>query len=113
MYLSTALILLFTILDVLIYYLQKQHEENNSSLSDQQSRQVDNHGEKKGPSTSTSSSPDNRCRQFTLAEMKAATNDFDDAFVIGKGGFGKVYKGKIDFVETTDVAIKRLNLDSN
>ncbi|KAJ0545807.1 putative protein kinase RLK-Pelle-CrRLK1L-1 family [Helianthus annuus] len=118
MYLSTALILLFTILDVLIYYLQKQHEENNSSLSsssDQQSRQVDNHGEKKGPSTSTStsSSPDERCRQFTLAEIKAATNDFDDAFVIGKGGFGKVYKGKIDFVETTDVAIKRLNLDSN
>ncbi|KAM0042473.1 putative protein kinase RLK-Pelle-RLCK-VIIa-2 family [Helianthus debilis subsp. tardiflorus] len=119
MYLSTALILLFTILDVLIYYLQKQHEQKNSSLSDQQSRQVDNHGEKKGPSTSTStststsSSPDKRCRQFTLAAIKAATNDFDDAFVIGKGGFGKVYKGKIDFVETTDVAIKRLNLDSN
>nr|GEZ94960.1 serine/threonine/dual specificity protein kinase, catalytic domain-containing protein [Tanacetum cinerariifolium] len=29
------------------------------------------------------------------------------------GGFGKVYKGKFDFWEGVDVAIKRSNLDSN
>ncbi|KAD2804627.1 hypothetical protein E3N88_38004 [Mikania micrantha] len=117
MYLSTVFMLFFTILDVLVYYLLKQHEEHNheqkdsSLLSsfDQQSVQIEDNGEK-GPSTS---SPDNQCRHFSLAEIKSATNDFDDAFVIGKGGFGKVYKGKIDVGPSTDVAIKRLNLDSN
>ncbi|KAL8218377.1 hypothetical protein R6Q57_021750 [Mikania cordata] len=71
--------------------------------------QIEENGEK-GPSTSP---PDKQCRHFSLAEIKSATNDFDDAFVIGKGGFGKVYKGKIDVGPSTDVAIKRLNLDSN
>ncbi|XP_050203442.1 receptor-like protein kinase FERONIA [Mercurialis annua] len=36
------------------------------------------------------------CRKFTLADMRAATNNFDEALVIGVGGFGKVYKGVID-----------------
>ncbi|PNX84696.1 receptor-like protein kinase FERONIA-like protein [Trifolium pratense] len=46
------------------------------------------------------------CRYFTIAEIKAATNNFDDIFIIGVGGFGNVYKGYIDGV--TPVAIKRL-----
>ncbi|XP_023918242.2 receptor-like protein kinase FERONIA [Quercus suber] len=47
------------------------------------------------------------CRYFTLAEIKAATKDFDNAYIIGVGGFGDVYKGYIDN-GTTSVAIKRL-----
>ncbi|KAG8488320.1 hypothetical protein CXB51_016341 [Gossypium anomalum] len=32
--------------------------------------------------------PDQLCQCFTLAEIQAATNDFDDAFIIRRGGFG-------------------------
>ncbi|XP_052181239.1 probable receptor-like protein kinase At1g30570 [Diospyros lotus] len=49
-------------------------------------------------------------RWFTLAEIKAATNCFDDNLVIGIGGFGKVYKGKME--DGTRVAIKRANPQS-
>ncbi|XP_075659549.1 receptor-like protein kinase FERONIA [Castanea sativa] len=49
------------------------------------------------------------CRSFSLAEIKAATKNFDQNSIIGVGGFGDVYKGYIH----TDggaahVAIKRL-----
>ncbi|THG03811.1 receptor-like protein kinase FERONIA [Camellia sinensis] len=51
------------------------------------------------------------CRWFSLVEIQSATNNFDNALVIGKGGFGKVYKGFIDGGATT-VAIKRSNAES-
>ncbi|KAL7181809.1 hypothetical protein ACSBR1_040669 [Camellia fascicularis] len=51
------------------------------------------------------------CRWFSLAEVQSATNNFDDALVIGKGGFGKVYIGFIDGGATT-VAIKWSNAES-
>ncbi|KAL8475871.1 hypothetical protein ACS0TY_028503 [Phlomoides rotata] len=56
--------------------------------------------------------PSDLCRIFTLGEIKAATHNFDDSSVIGKGGFGNVYKGLIDGGATT-VVIKRLNSMSN
>lgn len=49
-------------------------------------------------------------KYFTLAELKVATNNFDDSLVIGVGGFGKVYKGETD--DGTLVAIKRANPQS-
>ncbi|XAR54207.1 Non-specific serine/threonine protein kinase [Bertholletia excelsa] len=53
----------------------------------------------------------NLCRCFSIAEIQLATNNFNDALVVGKGGFGKVYKGFIN-QGATSVAIKRLNAES-
>ncbi|KAJ1409376.1 Serine-threonine/tyrosine-protein kinase, catalytic domain [Sesbania bispinosa] len=50
------------------------------------------------------------CRYFSLQEMKQATKNFDEANVIGVGGFGKVYKGVVD--NGFKVAIKRSNPQS-
>jgi len=49
-------------------------------------------------------------KRFTLAEINAATNNFDDSLVIGVGGFGKVYKGEIE--DGVLAAIKRANPQS-
>eukprot|EP00850_Spirogloea_muscicola_P011549 SM000072S21183 [mRNA] locus=s72:136956:142403:- [translate_table: standard] len=49
-------------------------------------------------------------REIDLSELLLATNDFDEANVIGYGGFGKVYRGAL--MDGTKVAIKRLSLES-
>ncbi|KAG6720829.1 hypothetical protein I3842_03G082000 [Carya illinoinensis] len=61
----------------------------------------------KSTKTRKSSLPSALSRYFSLAEIKAATNNFDDNFIIGVGGFGNVYKGYIDGGDHP-VAIKRL-----
>ncbi|XP_027329521.1 probable serine/threonine-protein kinase PIX13 isoform X2 [Abrus precatorius] len=51
-------------------------------------------------------------RVFTLAELKAATQNFRADTVIGEGGFGRVYKGLIKERNKRDrftVAVKKLN----
>ncbi|GKV51050.1 hypothetical protein SLEP1_g57726 [Rubroshorea leprosula] len=48
------------------------------------------------------------CRQFSLAELKAATNNFHDGLRISGGRFGPVYKGLIDGGSLV-VAVKRLS----
>ncbi|XVE72315.1 hypothetical protein DITRI_Ditri11bG0029500 [Diplodiscus trichospermus] len=53
-----------------------------------------------------------RCKHFSLAEILTATNNFDDALIIGRGGFGNVYKGQIQGIQC-EVAIKRLNSNSH
>ncbi|KAJ8753750.1 hypothetical protein K2173_000004 [Erythroxylum novogranatense] len=58
--------------------------------------------------TANSSLPSNLCRHFSFAEIKDATNNFDDALVLGVGGFGKVYRGEVDG-GMLKVAIKRGN----
>lgn len=49
-------------------------------------------------------------RRFSIAEIKAATMDFDESLVIGVGGFGKVYRGETD--TGTPVAVKRGHAES-
>ncbi|KAI4352424.1 hypothetical protein L6164_006678 [Bauhinia variegata] len=55
----------------------------------------------------SSSFPSDLCLYFSISEIRAATNNFDDVFKVGVGGFGNVYKGYIDN-NTAPVAIKRL-----
>ncbi|MCH85844.1 receptor-like protein kinase THESEUS 1-like, partial [Trifolium medium] len=49
-------------------------------------------------------------RHFTLHEIQHATNGFDAELLIGVGGFGKVYKGKLENGKV--VAIKVANPES-
>lgn len=42
---------------------------------------------------SSSSSPSSKLQLFSYKELKLATNDFDEANVIGKGGSGTVFRG--------------------
>ncbi|PWA79215.1 F-box domain, Phloem protein 2-like protein [Artemisia annua] len=66
------------------------------------------------PSTSSSVPLSQQCRHFELYDILLATENFDESLVIGKGGFGKVYKGTIFNGSTTDVAaFKRLDPDSS
>ncbi|KAJ0963182.1 hypothetical protein J5N97_028304 [Dioscorea zingiberensis] len=64
----------------------------------------------KSPSCVNGSLANRTGRRFTIAEIRSATNNFDDSLVIGTGGFGKVYKGETE--EGTPVAIKRANPQS-
>ncbi|XVF71281.1 hypothetical protein PTKIN_Ptkin12aG0024400 [Pterospermum kingtungense] len=55
--------------------------------------------------------PEEIARQFSLAEIKAATNNFQEDLVIGQGSFGHVYKGFFHDGNLV-VAVKRLSPDS-
>ncbi|KAI3768490.1 hypothetical protein L2E82_19214 [Cichorium intybus] len=68
--------------------------------------------ESKSTNSCHSSLPSDRCRRFSLTDLKDATDEFNANCVIGNGGFGKVYKGYMDNATTT-VAIKRLNPSSS
>ncbi|KAK9069173.1 hypothetical protein SSX86_013289 [Deinandra increscens subsp. villosa] len=40
--------------------------------------------------------PMNKARTFTYAQLVSATGNFKGAYFLGEGGFGKVYKGKLE-----------------
>uniref|UniRef100_A0A7N0TDY4 Protein kinase domain-containing protein n=2 Tax=Kalanchoe fedtschenkoi TaxID=63787 RepID=A0A7N0TDY4_KALFE len=43
--------------------------------------------------------------KIPMAEILRSTNGFDESLVIGKGGFGRVYRGRLE--DGTEVAVKR------
>ncbi|CAF2046848.1 putative receptor-like protein kinase At5g39000 [Brassica napus] len=61
---------------------------------------------------SATSLPSDLCRRFSIQEIKSATNNFEKELIVGVGGFGPVYKGRIDGGATL-VAVKRLEISSN
>ncbi|XP_031250095.1 U-box domain-containing protein 51-like [Pistacia vera] len=52
---------------------------------------------------------DTRYRRYNIEEIEQATSNFADSMKIGEGGYGPVYKGKLDH---TAVAIKVLRPDA-
>ncbi|OMP05891.1 hypothetical protein COLO4_08477 [Corchorus olitorius] len=58
-------------------------------------------------SSQNSALPEGICREFSLAEIKAATNNFHKKLIVGRTYFGHVYKGTIN--DGTIVAVKRLD----
>ena len=45
-------------------------------------------------------------KRFSLRELQVATDNFNNRNILGRGGFGKVYKGRL--ADGTLVAVKRL-----
>lgn len=45
-------------------------------------------------------------KRFNLRELQVASDNFSNRNILGRGGFGKVYKGRL--ADGTLVAIKRL-----
>ncbi|XP_062100360.1 probable LRR receptor-like serine/threonine-protein kinase At1g56140 [Humulus lupulus] len=48
---------------------------------------------------------------FSYAELKTATNNFDSANKLGKGGFGPIYKGSLE--DGRVIAVKQLSMTSH
>ncbi|KAL2523012.1 Receptor-like protein kinase FERONIA [Forsythia ovata] len=90
---ATALTIIVTLLNIAVYHLRSVLDTNS------------------GTRNKISSSREYECRQFSINEIQSSTNNFDPKFLIGSGGYGKVYKGSIDGGSTA-VAIKRLKSES-
>ncbi|KAH6774604.1 hypothetical protein C2S51_013008 [Perilla frutescens var. frutescens] len=93
---ATVVITIISLINIIVYKLRYNRE---GSSPDQEEIKLSDRAER-------------LFRQFSLAEIQLATKNFSEGLVVGKGGFGKVYKGLIDEGEHT-VAVKRLKSCSN
>ncbi|KAJ7944008.1 Lectin receptor kinase [Quillaja saponaria] len=50
-------------------------------------------------------------REFSFKDLKKATNNFDDKYKLGQGGFGVVYKGLLP-KENLEIAVKRFSREN-
>ncbi|KAL2329839.1 hypothetical protein Fmac_017420 [Flemingia macrophylla] len=54
------------------------------------------------------------CRQISLADLRKATNNFDESRVIGRGEYGKLYKGYLqhnNYASDYAVSVKRFKAE--
>ncbi|XWS26438.1 hypothetical protein CRYUN_Cryun26dG0032500 [Craigia yunnanensis] len=65
--------------------------------------------DEKNPALNALANNDVRYRKYTIEEIEQATEKFSESNKIGEGGYGPVYKGKLDH---TPVAIKVLRPDA-
>ncbi|XP_021754451.1 probable serine/threonine-protein kinase PBL21 isoform X2 [Chenopodium quinoa] len=72
------------------------HDRKTGSLGDNQNNVVDTIA--------------NAAQSFSFRDLVVATKNFRESNLIGEGGFGKVYKGRLDNGQL--IAAKRLTLDS-
>lgn len=66
-------------------------------------------GSLRGKTVEGSAHKGNVARSFTFKELATATQNFRQSNLLGEGGFGSVFKGRLD--SDLIVAVKRLNLD--
>ncbi|XLR63087.1 hypothetical protein HN51_067850 [Arachis hypogaea] len=95
--------ILLSVIVVSIFFLMKRWRRKSG--------EGDYYNSLKHKSEGSSQLPTNLCCHFSIEEIRTATNNFDELFVIGAGGFGNVYKGYIND-GATPVAIKRLKQGS-
>ncbi|KAK6155006.1 hypothetical protein DH2020_009254 [Rehmannia glutinosa] len=91
---SSVAIIIISLLSIIVHKLREYWEANSAKEENKPSARAER-----------------LCRRFSLVEIQLATRNFSDALLIGRGGFGKVYKGLIDRGQMT-VAVKRLKPNS-
>ncbi|KAJ3672225.1 hypothetical protein LUZ60_006946 [Juncus effusus] len=88
----------------MLFSLEKEQEQLRQD-KDNAKREVQQLHDKIRELENTSNGGEN-FSEFTYAELQEATDNFDEKFKIGEGGYGSVYRGVI---RSTTVAIKLLN----
>ncbi|KAF8010413.1 hypothetical protein BT93_J1134 [Corymbia citriodora subsp. variegata] len=80
----------FTVLSLLAFFLNRRRNRAKDSTSSDGTSWWGPVSYATTESTKTQglSLPSDLCRHFSLAEIRAATNNFDKVFIIGVGGFG-------------------------
>ena len=51
-------------------------------------------------------------REFSNAELLIATGNYDENRILGTGGFGTVYSGRLAALPDQEIAVKRIQLNT-
>lgn len=57
--------------------------------------------------------PGGGARSFTFKELAAATRNFREVNLLGEGGFGRVYKGRLDSGQVRSLSLPQALLKRN